>query len=127
MALSVLTFAISFVFCLCLESPFIRLEKMAMTAIFGGGGNRKKKQVPVENTASAAKPNGSMAETDQQRQPSDNKPESSKEKLDTPQEIKKTTAFEVELSSQEGLEDVDEILPADNPKENPVDASSPTT
>ena len=60
-----------------------------MTAIFGGGGNRKKKQVPVENTASAAKPNGSIAETDQQRQPSD---KSSKEKLETPQEIKKTTA-----------------------------------
>ena len=124
MALSVLTFAISFVFCLCLESPFIRLEKMAMTAIFGGGGNRKKKQQSVENTAAAAKPNDSMAETDQQRQPSD---KSSKEKLETPQEIKKTTAFEVELSSQEGLEDVDEILPADNPKENPVDAPSPTT
>ena len=97
---------------------------MAMTAIFGGGGDRKKKQLPVENTLSATKPNGSMAETDQQRQPSE---KSSKEKLETPQEIKKTTAFEVELSSQEGLEDVDEILPADDPKEKTSDAPSPTT
>ena len=40
------------------------------------------------------------------------------------EDIKKTTAFEVELSAQEALEDVNEILPAE-PK-NAIDAVTPT-
>merc|ERR1719270_797193 len=42
-AICILTFAGSFVAALAFESPFIRLEKMVMTKLLGGGGKQQKK------------------------------------------------------------------------------------
>ena len=58
MALSILTFACSFVACLAFESPFIRLEKMAMTAILGGGGGKRDKPRKEGKPEAQKKPEG---------------------------------------------------------------------